>query len=47
MSLYSNIKKTGVVNQTPPGIEAAFPELKVTVAGTVEVVEHFSYVGSH
>ena len=39
-------KKTKVIHQRTPGINAGPPEIKVS-GGTLEVVEHFPYLGSY
>ena len=46
LGLSNNIKKTKVIHQPTPGINAGSPEIKVS-GRILEVVEHFPYLGSH
>ena len=46
LGLSINIRKTKVIHQPTPGINAGPPKIKVS-GGILEVVEHFLYLGSH
>ena len=46
LGLPINIRKTKVIHQPTPGINAGPPEIKVS-GGIIKVVEHFPYLGSH
>ena len=46
LGLSINFRKTKVIHQPTPGINAGPPEIKVS-GGILEVVEHFPYLGIH
>ena len=46
LGLSINIRKTNVIHQLTPGINAGPPEIKVS-GGILDVVEHIPYLGSH